>query len=232
MTYHGSVDDVFYDRHHGTMKMTRKWWAVIPWQLQRVDEGGGLRGCPPVQRRRQSRRRQLRRHKWVSRRPQVVLRWSGWWPCSMFAKAGDKISCYCYVFSAYKIGDQARARNGVIVLHKCKSFLFFLNWSYFRISILFQDFILISGFGYGFPRRFSQDFRISIFFHDFNLFSWFSQDNQNSAHFSRSEFPRQQRTRHTHFGKHPSKNTKNTLWTLSVRPLADMVYWGEQQNDN
>ncbi len=69
------------------------------------------------------------------------------------------------VFSLKK-GGQARACNGVIVLHKCKSFLFFMNWSCFRISILFQDFILISGFGYRFPCRFSG-------FQDFNLFSWF-----------------------------------------------------------
>ncbi len=86
MTYHGSVDDVIHNRSCGTMKRTCKWWA-IPWQLQRVDKGGGLRGCPPGQRRHRS-----RRHKWASRRLHVVLRWSGWW----FAEAGGKISCYCY----------------------------------------------------------------------------------------------------------------------------------------
>ncbi len=42
------------------------------------------------------------------------------------------------IFSANK-GGQAGARNGVIVLHKCKSFVF-------PELILFQDFNLVSGF--------------------------------------------------------------------------------------
>ncbi len=111
-------------------------------------------------------------------------------------------------FSAQKKGGQARVRNDMIVLRKWKSFCF--SWtdlvsgfqSCIRISILFHDLGIGSHVD-------SQDFRISIFFHDFNLFLWFSQHDQNSAHFSRSKFPHQQWTRPTHeshFGKHTHRN--------------------------